>query len=160
LSGRTGRIGWERTTLRVWPEVLADGYELLVETPGVEEFLALRALAGMTRRTVEGAAIGLPNTLFGVVIRVQGKLVGMGRIVGDGGLAFQVVDIAVDPEHQGRGLGKAIVGRLMEYVEETVPGGAQVSLMADGPAKYLYAKFGFVETAPESVGMDLPVRYR
>ena len=33
----------------------------------------------------------------------------MGRVIGDGGLFFQVVDIAVEPAHQGRGLGKAIV---------------------------------------------------
>lgn len=82
----------------------------------------------------------------------------MGRIVGDGGLAFQIVDIAVEPAHQGKGLGKAIVGRLVQYLDEVAPAGAGISLLADGPAKYLYAQFGFRETAPASVGMDLPLR--
>jgi hypothetical protein len=33
-----------------------------------------------------------------------------------------------------------------------------VSLLADGPAKHLYAQFGFAETAPASVAMALKVR--
>jgi ribosomal protein S18 acetylase RimI-like enzyme len=76
----------------------------------------------------------------------------MGRIVGDGGTSYQVVDVAVRPEHQGRGLGKRIMAVLMEYLSQ-VPEGAHVSMLADGPAKHLYAQFGFAETAPASVGM-------
>ena len=75
----------------------------------------------------------------------------------DGGLTFQIVDIAVDPDHQGRGLGKTIVGRLVEHLRENAPAGAHISLLADGPAEHLYAKFGFRLTAPASVGMDLPL---
>ena len=82
----------------------------------------------------------------------------MGRIVGDGGLTFQVVDIAVDPAHQGRGLGKVIVGKLVEHLREVAPAGAHISLLADGSAEHLYAKFGFTVTAPASVGMDLKIR--
>ena len=138
--------------------MLDERYDLLLETPAPDEYRRLRVLAGMTPRSAEGAAIGLPNTFFAVVIRTAGKLVGMGRIVGDGGLTFQLVDIAVDPEHQRQGLGKAIVGRLVDHLQQTAPAGAHVSLMADGPARYLYATFGFIETAPASVGMELPAR--
>jgi ribosomal protein S18 acetylase RimI-like enzyme len=132
-------------------------YTLAHETPSPEEFCSLRVLSGMTPRTIKGASIGLPNTFFAVTIRLGGKLVGMGRIVGDGGLSFQIVDIAVDPAHQGIGLGKAIMTALIERLQN-IPGGAHISLMADGPAKHLYAKFGFYETAPASVGMELPRR--
>jgi ribosomal protein S18 acetylase RimI-like enzyme len=133
-------------------------YQLVVETPQPEEYCRMRVLAGLSAKSLEGARIGLPNTFFAVTIRVGGKLVGMGRVVGDGGLTFQVVDIAVDPEHQGRGLGKEIVWTLVEHLNQTLPVGAHVSLLADGPAKHLYAKYGFQETAPEAVGMALPVR--
>jgi hypothetical protein len=40
----------------------------------------------------------------------------------------------------------------MEYLRE-VPEGAHVSLIADGPAKHLYAQFGFEETALASMAM-------
>lgn len=38
----------------------------------------------------------------------------MGRIIGDGGTAFQIVDVCVHPAHQGRGLGKRIMAALTE----------------------------------------------
>jgi GNAT superfamily N-acetyltransferase len=103
-------------------------------------------------------AAGLPNTLFAVVIRRDGEAVGMGRVIGDGGLFYQVTDIAVDPRHQGRGLGKAIVGAIVDHLNRTTPPGAYVSLLADGEAHRLYAQFGFKPTAPECIGMALPIR--
>ena len=50
---------------------------------------------------------------------------------------------------------------LMTGLQTVVPAEAYVSLIADGEAKRLYAQFGFVETAPASVGMAVwigPVR--
>ena len=79
----------------------------------------------------------------------------MGRVVGDGGLFFQVTDIAVEPRHQGRSLGKAIVDEIVAHLKATVPPGAYVSLIADGEAHRLYAQFGFEPTAPASIGMEM-----
>jgi ribosomal protein S18 acetylase RimI-like enzyme len=76
----------------------------------------------------------------------------MGRVVGDG-LFYQIVDIAVDPAHQGRGLGKAIMAGLMRELARIAPAEAYVSLIADGEANRLYAQYGFVPTAPASIGM-------
>jgi len=138
--------------------VLLSQYDLLTETPAADEYRRLRVLAGLSPKSAEGAAIGLPNTFFAVAVRLAGDLVGMGRIVGDGGLTFQIVDIAIHPKHQGKGLGKAIVGHLVEHLDRVAPAGAHISLLADGSARYLYAQFGFRPTAPASVGMDLPLK--
>jgi ribosomal protein S18 acetylase RimI-like enzyme len=132
---------------------MADDYALTAETPEAEDYLRLRAAAGLTPKTPEGAAAGLPNTVFAVVVRRDGEVVGMGRVIGDGGLFFQIVDIAVLPEHQGQGLGKAIVKALVEHLRATAPKGAYVSLIADGEAHRLYSQYGFELTAPRSVGM-------
>ncbi|CAN7545459.1 hypothetical protein LJR232_003692 [Aquipseudomonas alcaligenes] len=40
-----------------------------------------------------------------------------------------------------------------KYIEANVPESGYVSLIADGQAQDLYAQFGFVHTAPRSVGM-------
>ena len=64
-----------------------------------------------------------------------------------------MTDIAVEPAHQGRGLGKAIMARIAAFLEETLPDGAYVSLIADGDAHRLYSQFGFEPTAPHSIGM-------
>ena len=83
------------------------------------------------------------------------QFVAMGRVVGDGGCFYQVVDIAVLPEHQGRGLGKAVMREIAGFIEREVPESAYVSLLADGQAYQLYQQFGFAPTAPASVGMGL-----
>jgi len=80
--------------------------------------------------------------------------VGMGRIIGDNGTVFTVVDIAVAPALQGRGLGKRILAALDAWLQANVPESAYVTLVADGDAKYLYAKFGFAESAPYAVNME------
>ena len=133
-------------------------YDMAFEVPSADDYRRLRVLAGLSAKSAEAAATGLPNTLFAVLIRWNKQVVGMGRLIGDGGLFFQVVDIAVDPAHQGQGLGKAIVGKIVEHVKQTAPVGGYVSLMADGEAHRLYAQFGFVLTAPASVGMAFAIR--
>jgi GNAT superfamily N-acetyltransferase len=130
-------------------------YRLAVEVPSIEEYLRLRVAAGLSPKSAAAAAAGLPNSVFAVLVRHAAQVVGMGRLIGDGGLFFQVVDIAVEPAHQGRGLGSLIVGRIVEYVHQHAPPGAYVSLLADDGADRLYARFGFALTAPRSVGMAL-----
>lgn len=128
-------------------------YSCVLETPSVETYRALRLASGLSPKTIEAALKGLPNTLFAVQILHDAQPVGMGRIIGDGGCFFQVVDIAVLKEHQGKGLGKRIMGEILQYIEAEVPESGYVSLIADGQAQDLYAQFGFVHTAPRSVGM-------
>jgi len=80
----------------------------------------------------------------------------MGRMIGDGGCFFQLVGMAVLPAHQGKGVGKMIMEELKEWMDENVPETGVVLLFADGPAKYLYKQYGFVETEGlprSSVGM-------
>ena len=128
-------------------------YELVPTTPDVETYRRLRVVAGLSPKSEESARVGLPNTWHGVTVLHQGRAVGMGRVIGDGGTAFQIVDIAVEPEHQGKGLGKAIMTALMDHLNANAPVGAYVSLIADGDARHLYAKYGFEPVRPESIGM-------
>lgn len=127
-------------------------YTVSVEIPSIEDYCRLRRISGLTPRSEKAAAAGLPNTVVGAVIRHGDHVVGMGRVIGDG-LCYQVVDIAVDPDHQGRGLGKAIMSSLMQELRKHAPAEAYVSLIADGNARHLYAQYGFEPTAPASIGM-------
>lgn len=131
-------------------------YELVETTPSSDDYRRLRIAAGLSQKSAEAAAAGLPNTIYAVVIRKDGEAVGMDRIIGDRGLFFQIVDIAVDPKHQKRGLGKRIVGALVDHLH-ALPG-AYISLIADGEARHLYSLFGFKPTAPRSIGMYLHLK--
>lgn len=120
----------------------------------MEVFRRLRTDAGLSDKSPEAVALALPNTWYGVVLYCEGEPIGMGRIIGDGGTAFQIVDMCVHPAHQGRGLGKRIMAALTEELERHAPATAYVSLIADGPARFLYEQFGFADTAEhDSIGM-------
>jgi ribosomal protein S18 acetylase RimI-like enzyme len=101
------------------------------------------------------SSAGLAGTWYAVVAYHDDQPVGMGRVIGDGGTAFQIVDMCVQPDHQGRGLGKQIMTALMEHLRQKAPRTAYISLIADGDARHLYTRYGFTETAPDSVGMAL-----
>lgn len=130
-------------------------YTTRLAIPAIATYQLLRVAAGLSAKSTEAAAKGLPNSLFAVQVLLGDEVVGMGRIIGDGGCFFQVVDIAVLPAHQGKGLGKRIMREIMQFIETDVPPSAYVSLIADGQAQDLYAQFGFRHTAPASVGMAL-----
>lgn len=129
--------------------------ELSLTIPGEAEYRALRSAAGLSTMTPEGAQLGLPASWCSVCIRHDGELIGMGRVVGDGGLFLFVVDIAVAPAWQGQGLGKRIMQALMDEVHARAPARTMVGLIADGKAHRLYEKFGFRLTAPGAQGMLL-----
>ena len=126
--------------------------ELVERFPDAEDYCRLRAEAGMAPRTIEAAQRGLPNTLYGVSLLCGDEVVGMGRVIGDGGCFFIVVDIAVTPSLQGQGLGKRIMGALDAWLRANAPASAVVSLVADGDAKHLYARYGFVDTTDGANG--------
>ncbi|HCK01388.1 MAG TPA: GNAT family N-acetyltransferase [Serratia grimesii] len=128
-------------------------YSVKQSVVSVDDFMRLRQISGLSLRPREGAERALPNSLYGVQIVVGNHTVGMGRVVGDGGLNFEIVDVAVDPGHQGKGLGLQIMIHIMAYLERVAPAGAYITLMADVPP--LYEKFGFKLSRPESEGMYL-----
>lgn len=130
-------------------------YSVVEGVPTPEKFCELRKRAGLSPKSIQAATAALPHTVFGVyIVDQQGNsIVGMGRLVGDHYLNLTVVDIAVLPEHQKRGLGRKIMESLMNYVHAHVTKDCYVSLGADGDAKFLYEKFGFVPTMPKTMGM-------
>lgn len=128
-------------------------YEILEQVPRVEDYLRIRREAGLSAKSPDAAAKGLPNSHFAVTVLCRGEAVGMGRVIGDGGCFYQVVDIAVVPAHQGRGLGRRIMQRIMGFIEENALPGCYVSLIANDGAFYI--PFGFSNVSPPDDGMCL-----
>jgi GNAT superfamily N-acetyltransferase len=127
-------------------------YTIQHAIPSVGDYRRLQEEVGLSPKSLEAAERGLPNTLFAVQVLADDEVVSMGRVIGDSGCFHQVVDIAVLPEHQGRGLGKAILGEIAEYIEREMPASGYVSLLADGKAYQLYEQYGFALSTPASVG--------
>ena len=127
--------------------------EVSYKIPNSKEYNNLRIVSGLSPKDEIASELGLKNSLFMVSLRQNNKLVGMGRIIGDGGCFYHVVDIAVQPSYQGKGLGKLIMSEITKYLDGHAPKNSYVSLIADIPADKLYKQFGFSYTEPESVGM-------
>ena len=133
-------------------------FEIKSGTPSAEEFLYLRNSAEMGTRSLEGVKKGLGNELYGVLLYLKDseELVGMGRIVGDGGTVFHICDMVVKPEWQKKGAGTMIMNQLMNYIEELGFSDAYVNLIAD--VNGFYEKWGFKPTHPRSKGMYLKTK--
>lgn len=58
------------------------------------------------------------NSCLTCIARIDGKAVGAGRVISDGEYYANVYDIAVLPEHQGSGVGRAIMENLVSRVGE------------------------------------------
>ncbi|AOZ94391.1 GNAT family N-acetyltransferase [Paenibacillus crassostreae] len=127
--------------------------DIIYEAPLPEEYNELRVKAGLSAKDIAGASIALGNSIFCIILRQSNDLIGMGRIIGDGGCFYHIVDIAVDPSYQGKGLGKLLMAEITQFLDENAFKDSYVSLIADSPADQLYKKFGFEYTYPKSVGM-------
>lgn len=136
---------------------MVDGYELISGPPSVDEYLRLRREAGLSEKTDSQAAAGIGGAWAAVHVRTTTDrlAVGMGRVIGDGGWYFHIIDMAVLPAHQRQGIGNAILTALLHEIADRAPAGAFVSLLADPPGRRLYERHGFVPTAPRWPGMRL-----
>ncbi len=104
---------------------------------------------------MKGASKGLGQELFSVVLRLEksGEIVGMGRIVGDGGTIFVICDMMVIESFQKKGGGTMIMDAIMGYLLEEAPPNSYINLMADVDG--FYEKWGFEPSLPRSRGMVL-----
>lgn len=135
---------------------LPAAYRFRIGVPPVPDYLRLRSESGLTPRTQEQAELALPGSWRAChVVHDGGETVGMGRVIGDGGWYFHIVDMAVLPGHQRQGIGDTVLTWLVDEIRTAAPPKAFVSLMADPPGRRLYAKHGFTEDRDRSIGMAL-----
>lgn len=94
---------------------------------------------------IEQIETALNNSYAKFVAYDGDKPVGMVRIIGDGGMSFYIKDYAVIPEYQSKGLGKALMQFLEDYIRNSMPKDWAVSLelISSKEAVSFYEKFGF-----------------
>lgn len=139
---------------------LPPNYVFTDSPPSVEDYLHLRLVSGLSPKTVAQGTASVNGAWYGCYIIYtdpstnSAKPVAMGRIISDGGWYFHIVDMAVLPDHQRKGLGEAILKKLLAHIKDNAPeGNPYISLLADKPGRKLYAKNGFVDAMPGSLGM-------
>ncbi len=127
------------------------------EVPTVKEYLELREEAGLvTPAERDDIAAALSNSLFGVMLRGEDSgIVGMGRIIGDGGCYFQIVDVIVKPAFQETNAGDMLMFEILDYLHQNAPQEAQILVVSDLAGLQFYQKQGFKLIYPDYYGMTL-----
>ncbi len=125
------------------------------ELPTAQEYVDLRIASNMGggEKSLKNANIALKNSIYVVSVRDGDKLIGMGRIIGDGAITFVVSDIMVDKKHQGKGIGKLIMSEIDHFFDQIADNDSYITLIAVKPVDKLYSKFNFTYCEPSSVGM-------
>ena len=103
------------------------------------ELAALYRAAPLGDKSPEGLKTAFTHSMFKCLVYEDGKLVGAGRVLADGVDCAYICDVAVLPSHQGAGLGKQIVARLVEASR----GHRKIILYAVPGKEAFYEKLGF-----------------
>ena len=110
-----------------------------LETMDWEELSDLYRIAPLGNKKAADLQVVFTNSMYRCFVREGGMLIGAGRAVADGIDVSYLADIAVHPDHQGRGLGKEIVSRLRELSRHH----RKIILYAAPGKDAFYLKLGF-----------------
>jgi ribosomal protein S18 acetylase RimI-like enzyme len=103
------------------------------------ELSALYLAAPLGHKPADKLQTVFTNSAFRCFVYEDGRLVGVGRALADGADCAYICDVAVLPCHQGMGLGKEIIRRLVAHAE----GHSKIILYAVPGKEDFYQKLGF-----------------
>lgn len=103
--------------------------------------------------TPEELERAIADSWYSVSAYHDSRLIGYGRVIADGVYHALIVDMIVHPDFQRKGIGGAILKKLVERCRVHKIRDVQL-FCADGKAKF-YEKFGFVSRPGAAPGMEL-----
>ena len=126
----------------------------------VDEFLERVESVGWKTYTREQIEKALQNTMYMVKATVNGKLAGIGRVVGDYSIVCMLTDICVKPEFQKQGIGSKIINELKRLIESGVKKDEkmQIELTPTAGNEKFYEKAGFKYKPDKITGMYLWIK--
>lgn len=122
----------------------------------VEEFNFLYEAVGWGHYEENISKKALENTLYSVSI-YDGKIIGYGRIIGDGICFLYIHDVMVIPEYQSKKIGTMIMNKLIQKVDKVKQDNpdVRVYLGASKGKEEFYEKFGFVKRVDAGLGSGM-----
>lgn len=104
-----------------------------------DELSQLYRIAPLGEKKPADLQTSFGNSRFLCFVFVGSVLIGAGRALADGVDCSYICDVAVHPDYQGHGIGKAIVARLVERSQ----GHRKIILYAAPGKEAFYLKLGF-----------------
>lgn len=119
-----------------------DGYTWVFDDRDVDwmQLSELYRVAPLGDKPPGDLAIVFSNSMFTCFVYARDRLVGAGRALADGLDCAYIADVAVHPDHQGVGLGTAVIKELIARAR----GHKKVILYANPGTEGFYAKLGFL----------------
>jgi GNAT superfamily N-acetyltransferase len=107
---------------------------------GLDELSNLYRIAPLGDKPPDALATVFGNSMYRCFVYADDVLVGAGRCLADGLDCAYVADVAVHPDHQGRGLGKEIIQRLVSSAGHH----KKIILYANPGTEGFYRQLGFL----------------
>ena len=125
-----------------------------------KEFLEVIESVGFKTYSEEQVSKALKNTMYMVKVEVDGKLAGIGRVVGDYSILCCLSDVCVKPEFQKKGIGLIIIKELRKMIEDGVKEGEkmQIELTPTAGNEPFYEKGGYKYKPDVITGMYLWIK--
>jgi GNAT superfamily N-acetyltransferase len=106
----------------------------------LEELSRLYRIAPLGDKPPEALATVFGNSMFTCFVYASGVLGGAGRVLADGLDCAYIADLAIHPDHQGHGLGTAIIRQLVTLSQ----GHKKIIPYANPGTEPFYARLGFL----------------
>ncbi len=121
--------------------------EIRVNELTPELFLELYTSVGWEPPMFDQVVAALKNSLATFTVYEDNHVVGMARLIGDGGMSFYIKDFAVIPAAQSHGVGTMLMKSMEKYIRENIEKDWAVSLelISTKEAVPFYKKHGFEE---------------
>lgn len=120
-----------------------------------ELYVSVRAAVGFHCYGIEDVRIALDGGLYSAVAYVDNQVAGIGRVVGDGRIAFFIKDLVVLPQYQGAGVGSALLEALLSRIQANCCVDAYVGLMSTPGKEPFYEAHGFLRRPTKGFGSGL-----
>ncbi len=103
--------------------------------------------------TKEELYSALENSWYSISYFNNNQLIGFGRIICDGIVHALILDVIIHPDHQGKGIGKKIMDRLVTKCKEHKV--RDIQLFSAKNKAGFYEKLGFKNRVEHSPGMEM-----
>jgi len=106
----------------------------------LDELSRLYQIAPLGHKPPDALKTVFGHSMFVCFVYAGDMLAGAGRALADGRDCSYIADVAVHPDHQGRGLGKAIISKLVDLSRDH----KKIILYANPGTEEFYARLGFL----------------
>jgi ribosomal protein S18 acetylase RimI-like enzyme len=133
---------------------------IVEKLPTPQEYNWLRNLVGWRTYQEDVIAIALPNTLYCVCAYRGEQLVGMARIIGDGGMVYYIQDVIVIPDYQRQGIGTQMMDMIMVFIRLHASHNSIIGLMSAVGKEAFYERYGFTVRPTDKLGAGMTMHWK